>query len=86
MEQPSQQAEPSIVFVDEEGNEKEMLIISTFALEDTTYAILIEKDRPEEDGVMMKVEENGDEAYLAPIEDDDEWERALEAYENLLDD
>jgi uncharacterized protein YrzB (UPF0473 family) len=85
MEHSPEQAEPSVVFVDEEGNEKEMLVIGTFSLQDTTYAVLIDKNRPEEDGVMMKVQENNEEAYLVPIEDDEEWERAVEAYEKWLD-
>ena len=85
MEHSPEQAEPSVVFVDEEGNEKEMLVIGTFSLQDTTYAVLIDKNHPEEDGVMMKVQENNEEAYLVPIEDDEEWERAVEAYEKWLD-
>ena len=66
MEHSPEQAEPSVVFVDEEGNEKEMLVIGTFSLQDTTYAVLIDKNRPEEDGVMMKVQENNEEASWFP--------------------
>jgi len=33
----------------------------------------------------MKIEKNGDEEYLVPVEDDDELERAFEAFQEQLD-
>lgn len=73
-----------VIFHDEEGNPYEMLVVYSFQTNDGTYAVLLEKDRPEEDGVIMKVEEGPDETYLVNIEDDEEWDRVVAVYNELL--
>jgi uncharacterized protein YrzB (UPF0473 family) len=35
--------------------------------------------------IIMKIEKSGDEEYLVPVEDDDELERAFEAFQDQID-
>ncbi len=34
----------------------------------------------------MKIEKNGDDEFLVPVEDDDELEKAFEAFQDQIDD
>lgn len=74
-----------VVLVDEEGNELEHEIVFTFSLEDKEYAVLLPLDGSEEAVVYRMQETENDEFLFEFIEDDDEFDRVAEAYENLLD-
>jgi len=67
----------------EEGEEREMVLVYTFESEDNVYAVLLDRLDPERDGVIFRVEEEGEEAFLVTIEDDAEWNRVSEIYENI---
>lgn len=84
MERQTGQSEPSIIVTDEQGEEKEMIVVYTFSVQDSSYAVLLEKEDPEKDGVLMKVEEEEDNTYLAPIEDDEEWDHVVSVYEEIV--
>lgn len=71
---------PTFMIPDDQGNEHEMMLVHTFASEEQLYAVLLEKDNLEADGVIFRVEEEDDEAYLVSIEDDEEWERIVTIY------
>lgn len=74
-----------VVLVDEEGNELEHEIIFTFSFEEREYAVLLPLDGTEE-AVVYRMEETEDEEFLFEfIEDDDEFDRVAQAYEDLLD-
>lgn len=76
--------DPTVILTDSEGNEKEMVIVYSFEFRESQYAVLLDKNEPDEDGVLMKVEQDGDEAFLSNIEDDEEWEAAVAAYEKIV--
>lgn len=72
--------ESTIIMTDEAGQEIEMMLVHSFNLEQETYAVLLEKDNPEGDGMITRVVQEGEETYLAFIEDDAEWDRVVTAY------
>jgi uncharacterized protein YrzB (UPF0473 family) len=74
-----------VVLVDEEGNELEHEVVFTFSLEEREYAVLLPLDGSEEAVVYRMQETENDEFLFEFIEDDDEFDRVAEAYENLLD-
>ena len=84
MESNHEHVDPTVILTDSEGNEKEMVIVYSFELKENHYAVLLDKDNPEEDGVLMRVEQQGDEAFLSNIEDDEEWENAVKAYQQIV--
>ena len=75
----------SVVLEDDDGNEHEFMVLETFSIEDATYYVLLPPDEAEE-AVILKlvVDENGDECFV-DIEDDEEWERAESAWNEILD-
>ncbi|MNG12070.1 hypothetical protein D3C84_956550 [compost metagenome] len=60
-----------------------MVMVYTFESEEKAYAVLIDRNDPEEDGVIFRIEEEDDEAFLVGIEDDTEWERVTKLYEEI---
>lgn len=74
-----------VVLVDEEGNELEREIVFTFTFEEKEYAVLLPLDGSEEAVVYRMTETEDDEFLFEFIEDDDEFDRVAQAYEDLLD-
>ncbi len=83
-----------ILLYDEEGNEAEFEIIASLEVNDIEYAILlpndidIESKAEEVDEVYilrMELDENGDDV-LVGIEDENELNDVIEAYEELIKD
>ncbi|NMM51410.1 DUF1292 domain-containing protein [Paenibacillus aquistagni] len=72
-----------VTLIDEDGNEIDMALVETFNVEDQLYALLLERNNPEADGVIVRVDEDGDDMVLNAIEDDEEWNRVQQAYEEL---
>ncbi len=70
---------------DEEGNEIEMIMARTFESNEQIYAVLLDRNDPESDAVIFRVEEENDEAFLVNIEDDEEWERVSKLYEEIAE-
>ncbi|AJY76410.1 DUF1292 domain-containing protein [Paenibacillus beijingensis] len=68
---------------DEEGVEREMVMVYTFESENQVYAVLLDRNDPEADGVIFRIEEENEEAFLVGIEDDAEWERVTRIYEEI---
>ncbi|MFC5703509.1 DUF1292 domain-containing protein [Cohnella faecalis] len=75
--------EAVFVVTDEEGNEHEMVLVYTFETGDRAYAVLLDRNDPEDDGVIFRIEEDGEDEVLVNIEDDEEWERVMKVYEEL---
>lgn len=73
------------VVTDEEGNDREMIMALTFESEDKGYAVLLDRNDPETEGVIFRIEEEDGEAYLVGIEDDAEWERVTRIYEEIAE-
>lgn len=73
-----------ITLIDDDGNETDMVLVETFNIEDQLYALLLERNNPEADGVIVRVDEEGEDMALNAIEDDAEWERVQAAYQELV--
>jgi uncharacterized protein YrzB (UPF0473 family) len=84
---------PILVLVDEDGEEHEFELLAELEIEDQSYRVLIpvsedeEIDEDEEvEVVILKVvyDEEGNE-FLGDIEDDEEWEKVADAWQELAD-
>ena len=70
---------------DVDGVEHEMIIVFTFELDEQFYAVLLDRNHPEEDGVIFRIEEDEEEGdYLTSIDSEEEWSRAAQMYEQLV--
>ncbi len=68
---------------DDEGVEREMVMVFTFESDEQVYAVLLDRNNPESDGIIFRIEEENDEAFLVGIEDDAEWDRVTKIYEEI---
>ena len=75
--------EEVFTLTDEEGNESDFEFIGRIELGENTYVALVPVDGDEEEYVILKVDkdENGEE-YLSTIEDDEEFDKAADAFED----
>lgn len=71
------------IIANDEGEEREMVMVYTFESEDNVYAVLLDRQDPSQDGVIFRVEEENEEAFLVGIEDDEEWNRVAAIYEEI---
>ena len=81
-----------VVLVDEDGIEHSFVVLDVIEVEGAEYAILQPaeegwEDDDEQEAVILKIEtdENGEECF-AEIEDDDEWEKVADAWQDAMDD
>lgn len=78
--------EPQVlIFEDENGKEIEMILVQTFDVDNKEYAVFVERNNPEEDGLILRFEEEGDEVSLYQIEDEDEWNRVEAAFNKMVE-
>ncbi|MFD1955435.1 DUF1292 domain-containing protein [Paenibacillus thailandensis] len=76
---------PSVVLYGEDGEEQTFRIKAEFRLGDKVYAALQSDAMRKDDEVeMFRVGGSDDEPELETIEDDEEWELAAEAYDDML--
>ncbi len=81
--------EEVITLVDEEGAEHDFTVIDIIEVDGSEYAILlpVEEDNEEEsnEAIILKFarDEEGSE-LLVDIEDDEEWEKVSDAWEEML--
>lgn len=75
---------------DEDGNESEFELIASQEIDGVTYVALVpydpaKKDEEEQEYVVLKLEadENGED-LLVTIDDDDEFEKVAEIFEDML--
>jgi len=68
---------------DEEGNESDFELIGTMEIDGAMYVALIPVEGEQDEYVILKlvVDEDGEEA-LVTIDDDDEFDRAMDAFED----
>jgi uncharacterized protein YrzB (UPF0473 family) len=80
----------SFILVDDEGVEHEFVLIDVIEVDKQEYAILdpvSDDDSDEEsDAVVLKIgkDDNGED-ILFDIEDDDEWEKVVDAWQEMLE-
>jgi putative Holliday junction resolvase len=90
-------ADEIVTLTDEEGQDHEFVLVDVLELNEREYAILLPfDDATEESGgagdedemeaVILRIEKdaNGEE-QLAEIEDEQEWQSVVDAYEAMLD-
>jgi len=75
--------EDVFLVTDEEGVEHEMVMVYTFESEEQAYAVLLDRNNPEAEGIIFRIEEENDEAFLVSIEDDAEWDRVSAVYDEI---
>ncbi|NLI91819.1 MAG: DUF1292 domain-containing protein [Peptococcaceae bacterium] len=78
-----------VVLNDDEGNEHEFMHLATVEVEGNTYFVLLpveetEDEDEEAEAIILKVgkDENGED-MLMDIEDDEEWEKVADAWEEM---
>jgi uncharacterized protein YrzB (UPF0473 family) len=80
-----EEQEQTFVITDENGVDHEMIMALTFDAEETTYAVLLDKNDPEADGLIFRIEEEGEEVFLVSIEDDEEWNQVVAIYNEIAE-
>jgi len=70
---------------DENGVEREMVPVYSFDYNDSEYVVLVDRNDPESDGMILRIEQDGDELVLANIEDDEEWDAVVTIYNEILE-
>ncbi|MFD0869811.1 Uncharacterized protein conserved in bacteria [Chlamydia abortus] len=75
--------EDIFLVTDTDGVEHEMVMVYTFEADNQAYAVLLDRNAPDSDGVIFRIEEENDDAYLVSIEDDEEWNRVVTIYNEL---
>lgn len=70
----------SITLLDDEGNAHEFTLVEVIEVEQQRYAVLQPED-PDEGAVLFRVEGEA----LTPVDDDEEFDRVVEALRDLED-
>ncbi|MGI6449502.1 MAG: DUF1292 domain-containing protein [Desulfitobacteriia bacterium] len=80
-----------VVLNDDDGNEHEFMHLATLEVDGNTYFVLLpieeaQEDEEEAEAIILKVvkDEKGEE-MLVDIEDDEEWEKVADAWEEMED-
>jgi hypothetical protein len=79
------------------GEEEDVIeaeYLDTVLMDDNEYVVLLpvdentceECDDCVSEVIIMKIEKDGDEEYLVPVEDDDELDKAFEAFQEQIED
>jgi uncharacterized protein YrzB (UPF0473 family) len=74
-----------ITLVDEEGAEHDFTVVDIINVDESEYAILLPVEEENDEAIILKFthDEEGNE-LLVDIEDDDEWEKVADAWEEML--
>ncbi|MGI6149394.1 MAG: DUF1292 domain-containing protein [Firmicutes bacterium] len=70
-----------ITLIDEDGNELDFTIVQYLEVDNKGYAVLLPEDDPESGAVIFRVETENGEEVLYDIEDDDEFQKVIDALE-----
>lgn len=75
-----------IVLEDEDGTEHSFVLGEVLTVEGSDYAVLLPIEEELEEGVIFRIDgEDGNEMVLADIESDEEWQKVVDAYNEMLD-
>ena len=73
-----------VTLTDEEGVERDFDIIGTLQMDGNDYFALVAVDGDEDEYIVLKaVEENGEEVLIT-IDDDDEFDKVADAFDNEM--
>ena len=70
---------------DDEGNENDFELLASVDLDGKTYCALIpytEDEEEPEEYIVLRVEKNGDEEILVSIDDDEEFDRIADIFDD----
>lgn len=76
-----------ITLISEDGEEEDFEVVDIVEMDGAEYAILLPANDENEEGEAIILKFDKDEAgsdILVDIEDDEEWERAADAWEKML--
>ena len=73
-----------VTLTDEEGVERDFDIISTLELDGNEYFALVAVDGDEDEYIILKVVEEDGEEVLITIDDDDEFDRIADIFDDEL--
>lgn len=84
-----EEREDTVVLTDEDGEEHEFELLDVLEVEGNRYAVLVPYGEEEEDAdeaVILRLETDPDgKEVLVQIEDDEEWERVADAWDEVLE-
>ena len=71
-----------ITLIDEDGAEHDFLVIDIIEVDDFEYAVLLPVNEGNDEAIILKIidDDDGNE-LLIDIEDDEEWEKVADAWE-----
>ena len=69
---------------DDSGEEKDYEVIGVADIDGNSYVALVLAEEDAEEYMILKVEMDGDERILVTVDDDDEWEKVAEYFDNEL--
>ncbi len=74
-----------LTLVDEDGNEKNFMVLDILEVDGSEYAVLLSEDEDDE-AIILKFSGKDDEGHelLVDIEDDDEWEKVADVWEEMV--
>ncbi|TEB06576.1 hypothetical protein Psch_00108 [Pelotomaculum schinkii] len=77
--------EEVITLVDEEGAEHDFTVVDIINVDGSEYAILLPVEEENDEAIILKFthDDEGNE-LLVDIEDDEEWEKVADAWEEML--
>ncbi len=81
-----EQDDSIITLTDEEGIDHDFQLIDIISLEDNEYAILQPVDDEEDEAIILKIvrDAEGNPVEFVDIEDDEEWERVADTWEEMM--
>lgn len=78
--------EENIVLIDDNNVETEFEIITKIDVNDQEYFIVKDVNNDSDEAIILKTVTEGKEMTLATVEEDEEFEAVVEAYESLFSD
>jgi len=77
-----------VTLVDEDGQEHDFAFVDSIEVDGEQYAILspIDEEEESDEAIILKIgkDENGED-ILFDIEDDEEWEKVADAWQELIE-
>ncbi|HAZ20617.1 MAG TPA: DUF1292 domain-containing protein [Clostridiales bacterium] len=84
--QAEEELEAEIVtLTDEDGIESDFEVIGSLELDDNEYLALVPVDGEEDEYIILKIVVENEEEVLVTIDDDEEFDRVADAFDNELE-
>ena len=78
--------EEIVVLIDEDNVEMEFEVIEIFELKEQKYVFLFPANEDDDEAVIMKIVVDADgEDILVDIDNDEEWNNVVEAWEEIIE-